>query len=67
MNKIDALDKTSLEKRRSELLKLTNDIYAVSTISGDGMMALLRSVNSSVSDIRALQSELDGKSKAWSP
>ena len=45
LSKIDALDRKVMKKQISKLRKLTDNVFAVSAVSGEGMKDLLRRLN----------------------
>lgn len=45
LNKVDALDEKKLTKQLSKFDNIATDVYAVSTLSGQGMTSLLRRLN----------------------
>ena len=45
LSKIDALDRKVLNKQISKLGKLTDNVFAISAVSGEGMKELLRRLN----------------------
>jgi len=67
LSKIDALDRKVLTKQISKLSKLTNNVFAVSAVSGEGMKDLLRRLNEIDSGSKEKIMSLSSSSPKWSP
>jgi GTP-binding protein len=67
LNKIDALDKKVVTRQTSKLLKLTNDVFVISAVSGEGMKDLLRRLNEIANDSEEKKRTKDISAGPWSP
>ena len=67
LSKIDALDRKVLTKQISKLSKLTNNVFAVSAVSGEGMKDLLRRLNEIDSGSKEKIMSSNSLSLKWSP
>ena len=67
LSKIDALDRKVLTKQISKLSKLTNNVFAVSAVSGEGMKDLLRRLNEIDSGSKEKIMISNPSSPKWSP
>ena len=67
LSKIDALDRKLLNKQISKLSKLTDNVFAISAVSGEGMMDLLRRLNEIDSGSKEKIMSLSSSSPKWSP
>ena len=67
LNKIDALDKTTVNRQVSKVLKLTGEVFAVSAVSGEGMKKLLRRLNEIDSSSKQKKENSTFSSVTWSP
>ena len=67
LNKIDALDKKVVKKQISKLSKLTDNVFAVSAVSGEGMKDLLRCLNEIDSRSKEEIKSLNQSPLKWSP
>ena len=67
LNKIDALDKKVVTRQTSKLLKLTNDVFVISAVSGQGMKDLLRRLNEIANDSEEKKRTINIAAGPWSP
>lgn len=67
LNKIDALDEIVLKKQLSKIGKFSDDVFAVSAISGKGMKGLLRRLNQIDCNSKEKSLKSNIPSKPWSP
>jgi GTP-binding protein len=67
LSKIDALDRKVLTKQISKLSKLTNNVFAISAVSGEGMKDLLRRLNEIDSGSKEKIMSSNSLSLKWSP
>ncbi len=68
VNKIDALDKKSIEKIKNDLTKVTSPVHFISAVSGNGVEAVLRSLNRFVVGYRKDQNLIRKASvPSWHP
>ena len=67
LSKIDALDRKVLNKQISKLSKLTNNVFAISAVSGEGMKDLLRRLNEIDSGLKEKIMSSNSLSLKWSP
>ena len=67
INKIDALDKKNVTKKLSKLLNLTDKVFAVSAISGEGMRELLRCLHNITLGSHDTDNQFETKHIEWSP
>ena len=67
LSKIDALDRKVLNKQISKLSKLTNNVFAISAVSGEGMKDLLRRLNEIDSGSKEKIMSSNSLSLKWSP
>ena len=67
LSKIDALDRKLLNKQISKLSKLTDNVFAISAVSGEGMTDLLRRLNEIDSGSKEKIMSLSSSSPKWSP
>ena len=67
LSKIDALDRKVLKKQISKLSKLTDNLFAVSAVSGEGMKDLLRRLNEIDSGSKEKIMSSNSLSLKWSP
>ena len=67
LSKIDALDRKVLNKQISKLSKLTNNVFAISAVSGEGMKDLLRRLNEIDSGSKEKIMSSNSLPLKWSP
>ena len=67
MTKIDALDEKNVNKKLSKLLKFSDNVHAVSAISGKGMKELLRCLSNIAVEVLDTGTEFKTEKKMWSP
>ena len=67
LSKIDALDRKLLDKQISILRKVTDNVFAISAVSGEGMKDLLRRLNEIDSGSKEKIMSLNSSSPKWSP
>ena len=67
LSKIDALDRKVLNKQISKLGKLTDNVFAISAVSGEGMKDLLRRLNEIDSGSKEKIMSSNSLSLKWSP
>ena len=67
LSKIDALDRKVLNKQISKLSKLTDNVFAISAVSGEGMKDLLRRLNEIDSGSKEKIMSSNSSSPKWSP
>ena len=67
LNKIDALDITTMQLQLSKLRELTEDVFAVSAISGQGMPDLLRRLNDIARINLENSNDKNTEPLAWTP
>ena len=67
LSKIDALDRKVLNKQISKLSKLTNNVFAISAVSGEGMKDLLRRLYEIDSGSKEKIMSSNSSSPKWSP
>ena len=65
LNKIDSLDRKTQKKQMSRLKEVTDDVYAISAISGQGIKDLMRSLKLIVSTNSA--EDISRQSREWFP
>ena len=67
INKVDALNEKVVKKQLSKLSKFTKDIFAVSSVSGEGMKDLLRRLNAIDTGTKIKSEESSVPFRKWSP
>ena len=67
LSKIDAVDKKSVVKKRLQLLKYTNHVFAVSSITGEGMPKLLRCLNQIAFNQIVTNEQNKKETSVWAP
>ena len=68
VNKIDALDKDAIQKIKNNLMAVTSPVHFISAISGQGVKAVLRSLNQFVLSYRNEQDPMRKVSvPSWHP
>ena len=67
LSKIDSVDKKILNEKLLQLHPLVEEVFAVSAISGKGMIELLRRLNEIVKAELDKKNDCSGPAKPWSP
>ncbi len=67
LSKIDSLEKKYVAKRRLKILEYTNEVFAVSSITGEGMVKLLRRLNRIALNEIVVKQQKNSQSSMWLP